>query len=80
MYLEMKLIKFHRDQDWGQDYYLQVLFTKQWALFQGSVSWCEYPGWPFIQIQSGSGSLLSIIFNVYKFGFTVAFFDRTWKL
>ena len=76
----MKLIRFHKDQDWGQDYYLQVLFTKQWALFQGSVSWCEYPGWPFLQIQSGSGALLSIIFNVYKFGISVGFFDRTWKL
>lgn len=76
----MKLIKFHRDQDWGQDYYLQVLFTKQWALFQGSVSWCVYSGWPFLQIQFGSGALLSIIFNVYKFGIAVGFFDRTWKL
>ena len=76
----MKLIKLHKDEDWGQDYYLQLLFTKHWAFFQGSVSWCEYPGWPFLQIQSGSGALLSIIFNVHKFGITVAFFDRTWKL
>ena len=76
----MKLIKFHRDQDWGQDYYLQVLFTKQWALFQGLVSWWKHPGWPFLQIQFGMGAMLSITFNVYKFGITVGFFDRTWKL
>ena len=76
----MKLIKFHRDQDYGQDYYLQVLFTKQWALFQGSLSWCVYGCLPLLQIQSGSGALLSIIFQAYKFGISVAFFDRTWKL
>ena len=76
----MKLIKLHKDQDWGQDFYLQVLFTERWALFQGSVSWCVYPSYPYLQIQSGSGALLSIMFNVYKFGISVGFFDRTWKL
>ena len=76
----MKLINFKRDQDWGQDFYLQILFTKRWAFFQGSVSWCKCPGWPFLQIQSGSGSLLSIIFDVYKLGIFLALFDRTWKL
>ena len=76
----MKLIKFHKDQDWGQDYYFQVLFTKRWALFQGSVSWCEYPGWPFLQIKFGMGGLISILFNVYKFGFSIGLFERTWKL
>ena len=34
----------------------------------------------FLQIQFGSGAMLSIIFNVYKFGISVGFFDRTWKL
>ena len=76
----MKLIRFHKDQDWGQDYYLQVLFTKQWALFQGSVSWCEYPGWPYLQIKFGMGSLICILFQAYKFGFSIGLFERTWKL
>ncbi len=76
----MKLIRFHKDQDWGQDYYLQVLFTKRWALFQGSVSWCEYPGWPYLQIKFGMGSLFCILFQAYKFGFSIGLFERTWKL
>ena len=76
----MKLIRFHKDQDWGQDYYLQVLFTKRWALFQGSVSWCEYPGWPYFQIRFGMGSLICILFQAYKFGFSIGLFERTWKL
>lgn len=76
----MKLIKFHRDQDWGQDYYLQVLFTKRWALFQGLVSWWEHPGWPFLQIQFGMNGLISILFQVHKLGISVGLFERTWKL
>lgn len=76
----MKLIKFNYHYDYGHDWYVRLLFTKRWALFQGSVSWCEYPGWPFLQISSGSGSLLSIMFNAYKFGISVALIDRTWRL
>ena len=76
----MKLIRFHKDQDYGQDYYLQVLFTKQWALFQGSVSWCEYPGWPFLQVKFGMGSFICILFQAHKFGFSIGLFERTWKL
>ena len=76
----MKLIKFHRDQDWGQDYYLQVLFTKRWALFQGSLSWSDYRSWPYLQIQCGMGSLISILFQAHKFGFSIDLFERTWKL
>ena len=76
----MKLIKFNHQEDYGHDWYVRLLFTKQWALFQGSVSWCEYPGWPYIQIKSGMGSLICIFFQVYKFGFSIGLFERTWKL
>jgi len=76
----MKLIKFTHDCDYGQDWYVQVLFTKRWSLLQVSVSWCECPVWPFLQIQSGMGNLISILFSVYKFGFNIGLLERTWKL
>jgi len=76
----MKLIRFHKDKDWGQDYYLQVLFNERSALFQGCISWCEYPGWPYLQINSGLSSLISISFQAYKLGISIGFFERTWKL
>mgnify|MGYP003122902614 CR=1 FL=1 len=76
----MKLIRFHKDQDWGQDYYLQVLYTKRLAFFQGCVSWCVYPSWPLLQIQFGMGSLISISFQAYKFGLTIGLFECIWKL
>ena len=76
----MKLIKFNHQYDYGHDWYVQLLFTKQWTLFQGSVSWCEYPGWPFLQIQFGMNGLISILFQAHKLGISVGFFERTWKL
>ena len=76
---KMKLIKFSKRIDWGTDYYLQVLFTKRWALFQGCVSWCEYPGWPYLQLTSGMGKLISVMFQVYKFGLCLSFLERTWN-
>jgi len=74
----MKLIQFGCREDFGPDWYVQVLFTKRWSLFQASVSWNDYPSWPYIQIKSGSGSVLSIIFWVYRFGLDIGILERTW--
>lgn len=75
----MKLISLKHRVDWGQEWYVQVLHTKRWALLQASVSWSEDAGWPYIQIKSGSGTLLSILFWAYKFGFDIGFCERTWN-
>ena len=74
----MKLIKLNHRYDFGHDWYVQLLFTKRWALFQGSVSWNDFPGWPYIQIKSGTGSVLSIMFWAYKLGFDIGILERTW--
>ncbi len=75
----MKLISFKHRVDYGDEYYVQVLHTKRWALIQASVSWNDFPGWPYIQIKSGTGSALSIMFWVYKFGFDIGFCEHTWN-
>ena len=75
----MSLIKFNCKEDFGTDYYVQLLNVKGWSLLQASVSWNDYPGWPYIQIKSGSGSGLSILFWVYKFGFDLDLLSRTWR-
>ena len=75
----MKLINFKHREDFGHDWYLQVLTIKNWSLLQVSVSWNDYPGWPYIQIKSGSGSTLSILFWAYKFGLDVDILSRTWR-
>ena len=75
----MKLINLKHREDFGHDWYVQVLTIKNWSLLQVSVSWNDYPGWPYIQIKSGTGSTLSILFWAYKFGLDVDILSRTWR-
>ena len=75
----MSLIKFKHRYDFGHEVYVQVVNIKRWSLFQFSVSWNDYPSWPFIQIQSGGNGLLSILFWAYKFGFDIDVLSRTWN-
>ena len=75
----MKLISFKHREDFGTEYYAQILNIKGWSLLQASVSLNDYPSWPYLQIKSGSGSTLSILFWVYKFGFDIGFMERTWN-
>jgi len=75
----MKLFNLTYKEDWGHEWYVQVLNVKGWSLFQGSVSWNDTPAWPYIQIKSGSGSTLSILFWAYKFGLDIGILERTWN-
>jgi len=75
----MNLITLKHRYDYGHDWYVQLLHTKRWALFQASVSWNDYASWPYLQIKSGTGSVLNIIFWAYKFGFDVGIIERTWN-
>lgn len=82
----MSLFKFKYREDFGHEWYVQILNTgchfpkpfKNLSLLQVSVSWNDFPGWPYLQIKSGTGSLLSILFWGYKFGFDVGLIERTW--
>lgn len=75
----MSIINFKHREDFGHEWYLQILNVKNWSLLQVSVSWNDYPSWPYIQIKSGSGSTLSILFWAYKFGFDIGIIERTWR-
>ena len=75
----MNLIKFAKREDFGTEWYIQILNVKRWSLFQASVSWNDFPSWPYIQIKSGTGSILSILFWAYKIGFDIGFIERTWN-
>ena len=86
MRLNNWLIRCGHREDYGHDWYASILNTgkhvpkllKRWSLLQVSVSWNEYPAWPYLQIKSGTGSTLSILFWVYKFGFDIGILERTW--
>jgi hypothetical protein len=76
--LTMKLFQYRYRYDYGHDWYIQVLRCKNWSFLQASVSWNDFPAWPYIQIKSGCGSTLSILFWAYKFGFDFDVLSRTW--
>jgi len=79
----MKLIQVKHRYDFGHEYYVQLfsvrLIDRQWSLLQVSVSWNDFPSWPYLQVTSGSNGLLSILFWAYKFGFDVDVLSRTWN-
>ena len=75
----MNLINLKHREDFGHEWYVQILNVKGWSLLQASVSWNDYPGWPYIKISSGTGSTLSILFWAYKFGFDIGIIERTWR-
>ena len=73
------LIRYNHREDFGHDWYVQILNIGRWSLLQVSVSWNDYPSWPYLQMRSGSGDVLSIIFWVYKFGLDIDLMGRTWR-
>ena len=75
----MNLISLKHREDYGHEWYVQVLHNKRWALLQASVSWNEYPSWAFVQVKSGMGTLLSIMVCVYKLGFDIGVCEHTWN-
>ena len=75
----MKLITLKHRYDYGHDWYVQILHTRNWALLQASVSWNDYASWPYLQIKSGTGSVFNLIFWVYKFGIDFGFIEHTWN-
>ena len=75
----MSIILFNKKQDYGTDYYIQFLNVRRTSLLQFSVSWNDYPSWPYIQISSGNGRLFSFMFWVYKFGVDVDILSPTWN-
>ena len=75
----MKMIKFNYREDFGHEWYIQILNFKRWSLLQLSVSWNDYPGMPYLQITFGSNGFFGVLLWVYKFGLDVDIFSRTWK-
>ena len=75
----MKLISFKHREDFGHEYYVQILHTKRWALLQVSFSFNDYPGWPYLQINSGGNGLLSVFFWVWRLGMDVDVLSKTWR-
>jgi hypothetical protein len=74
----MNLIKFNHREDFGNDWYIQIINIKRFSLLQISVSWNDYPSWPYLQIKSGTGDVLDILFWAYKFGIDITILGSSW--
>jgi hypothetical protein len=78
----MKLIEFGTNEDYGKEYYLTLLKTKRYSLFQVEVDIGEYGDWfelPYLQINMGYGRLFSFLFTVGRFGFIFDIIGRNWR-
>ncbi len=64
--------------DFGHDFYASIINIRKWSLLQISLSWNDYPSFPYFQIRSGSGDVLSILFWAYKFGLDFTLISHTW--
>ena len=73
-----KLIKFMYREDYGNNYYVQVLNIKKWSLFQTSVSWNDF-GMLYLQITMGSNGLFGFMLCLGKFGIDFDILSRTYS-
>ena len=77
----MKLIQFGTRHDYGTEYYLVILRTKEYSLLQVSFDIGDYGNWiefPYLQITMGYGRLFSFLFSLGKLGFSIDFAARNW--
>ena len=77
--MENSLIILAKRKDYGTDYYASILNIKKWSLLQISLSWNDYPSYPYLQIRSGTGDVLNVLFWAYKFGLDFTLISRTWE-
>jgi hypothetical protein len=75
----MSLIKFSHREDFGHDWYVQIINIKRFSLLQISISWNDFKSCPYLQIKSGTGDVLDIIFWIHKFGICINLLGRTWS-
>ncbi len=74
-----KLINFLHKEDYGNNYYVQVLNIKKYSLFQASVSGSDYGMFPYLQITMGSNGLLGCMLCLGKFGIDFDILSRTYS-
>ncbi len=78
----MRQINFGIRDDYGKEYYLFLFSTKRYSLLQVEFDIGVYSKWtelPYLQITMGNGRLISFLFTVSKFGFSVDLFGRNWR-
>ena len=74
----MKLLDYYNKEDFGTEHIFTIIKGKRRSFIQVSVSWNDYPGWPYLQISFGNNRLIDILFWCWKFSFAFELFGFTW--
>jgi hypothetical protein len=75
----MKLFHYHKKEDLGTEHIFTLLKGKRRSFIQVSISWNDYPDFPYLQISFGNNRLIDILFWVWKFGFAFEVFSYNWS-
>jgi hypothetical protein len=73
-----KIVEFKIIEDWGKDYRFSFLKGKKYAVLQVSFSICEALGYPYIQVQMGSGKLFGFFTYAWRLGLDLDICGRNW--
>ena len=74
----MKLLEYRQKEDFGTEHIFTLLKGKRRSFIQLGLSWNEYPGAPYFQLEMGNNRLIDILFWCWKFGFAFELLGITW--
>jgi hypothetical protein len=67
----MKLIDYYATEDYGKEYYLNILQIKRLCLLQFNIDLNEYAGSSGLLVNIGHSSLFGFDLQIWKFSVTV---------
>jgi hypothetical protein len=76
----MKLLEYRQKEDFGIEHIFTIIKGKNRSFIQVSVSWNDYPSFPYLQIAFGNNRLIDILFWCWKFGFALEVFSNNWDM
>ena len=79
---KLEIFKYGIIEDFGREFYLQILSYKNISFLQISFDIADLEKWfslPYIHISFGHGTLFSCLICISKFGFSFDVFGTTWR-
>jgi hypothetical protein len=75
-----KLFGFEKRDDYGTDYYFSFLKTSKYTFLQVSLSICEIPSRPYLQITMGENKLFGVFCYFWRIGADFDILAKTWRV
>jgi hypothetical protein len=75
----MRLFRYLNRGGYGKDYHLNLIEIGGWCLIQSCFTIGVFGRYfPYLNITMGSGRLLGISVQVWRFGIVIEFLSRSW--